>query len=69
MYIDYGDLNEAEHVLDETNVALERGDVIEDSQEDINEDDSDDEYESPRERLASLPTRILAARATAQELP
>ena len=69
IYIDYGGLNEAERVLDETNAALERGDVIEDSQEDINEDDSDDEYESPRERLASLPTRILAARATAQLLP
>eukprot|EP00964_Phaeocystis_antarctica_P001816 scaffold941_cov81-Phaeocystis_antarctica.AAC.6 len=66
MYIDYGDLNEAEHVLDETNVALERGDVIEDSQEDSIEDEDE---ESPRERLASLRTQILAARATAQELP
>ena len=34
MCIDYGELNEAERVLDETNAALERGDVIEDSQED-----------------------------------
>ena len=72
MYIDYGELNEAERVLDETNAALERGDVIEDSQEDKDvyiedEDDSDDE--SPRERLASLRTQILAARVTAQELP
>ena len=60
IYIDYGGLNEAERVLDETHAALERGDVIEDSQEDSMEDE-----ESPRERLASLRTEILAARATA----
>ena len=66
MYVDYGELDEAERLLDETNAALERGDVIE---EDVIEDEDDSDDESPRERLASLRTQVLAARATAQELP
>jgi len=66
MYLDYGELNEAERVLDATNAQLERGGVFEDGQDDSIEDE---DYESPRERLASLRTELLAARATAQQLP